>query len=100
MTIPGGFANFVAVFVFLFNSFWFDNGRGYADKLILFRQAKKLYRIHNLTDEEATLIEPAACAVHGIDKLAVPMGADALVLGAGPTGVLFHQKIQRFNNVC
>jgi len=70
VTIAGGFANFVAV------------------------QAKQLYRIHNLTDEEATLIEPAACAVHGIDKLAVPMGADALVLGAGPTGLILAQLLK------
>lgn len=50
-------------------------------------QSKKVYKIFNLSDEEATLIEPAACAIHGLDKLSPPVGAEALVLGAGPTGV-------------
>lgn len=47
----------------------------------------KVFKIHNLTDEDATLIEPAACAVHGADKLALPVGAEVLILGAGPTGL-------------
>ena len=29
----------------------------------------KLFKIENLTDLEATLLEPASCAVHGLDKL-------------------------------
>jgi threonine dehydrogenase-like Zn-dependent dehydrogenase len=48
--------------------------------------SKKVYKIFNLTDEEATLVEPAACAVHGADKLNLPVGAEVLILGAGPTG--------------
>lgn len=46
-----------------------------------------MYKIHNLTDVEAVLVEPAACAVHGMDKLNPPAGADALIFGAGPTGL-------------
>ncbi|KAF5390123.1 hypothetical protein D9757_003870 [Collybiopsis confluens] len=49
-------------------------------------KAKKVFHIRNLTDEEATLIEPAACAVHGADKLSLPVGAEVIILGAGPTG--------------
>jgi D-arabinitol dehydrogenase (NADP+) len=45
-----------------------------------------VYKIVNLTDEEATLVEPAACAVHGADQLDLPVGAEILILGAGPTG--------------
>lgn len=48
----------------------------------------KVYKIFNLTDEEATLIEPAACAIHGVDKLNLPVGSEVLILGAGPTGTL------------
>jgi D-arabinitol dehydrogenase (NADP+) len=51
-------------------------------------QSKKVYKIYNLTDEEATLVEPASCAIHGLDKLNAPVGAEALILGAGPTGIL------------
>lgn len=51
------------------------------------RQAKKVYKIHNLSDEEATLVEPTSCAIHGMDRLSPPVGSEALIIGAGPTGV-------------
>lgn len=53
-----------------------------------------MYKIHNLTDEEATLVEPAACAIHGMDKLNPPVGIDALVIGAGPTGLILAQLLK------
>ncbi|KAI0727423.1 NADP+-dependent D-mannitol dehydrogenase [Fomitopsis betulina] len=56
--------------------------------------AHKVYIIKNLTDEEATLIEPAACAVHGMDKLGTAVGIDALVIGAGPTGLVLAQLLK------
>ena len=54
----------------------------------------KLYKIHNLTDEEATLLEPAACAIHGLDKLNAPVGVDVLMIGAGPTGLILAQLLK------
>ncbi|KAK2461014.1 hypothetical protein APHAL10511_006955 [Amanita phalloides] len=54
----------------------------------------KVYKIKNLSDEEATLLEPAACAVHGLDKLNPPVGVEALVLGAGPTGLILAQLLK------
>ena len=60
-----------------------ENGR-------IFRQSKKIYKIKNLTDEEATLVEPASCAIHGLDKLNPPVGVEALIFGAGPTGESYH----------
>ncbi|KAH9835287.1 NADP+-dependent D-mannitol dehydrogenase [Rhodofomes roseus] len=56
--------------------------------------AHKVYKIYNLTDEEATLIEPAACAIHGMDKLETAVGIDALVIGAGPTGLVLAQLLK------
>jgi D-arabinitol dehydrogenase (NADP+) len=73
-----------------------------------------LYKIHNLTDEESTLLEPAACAVHGLDKLNPPVGIEGdymfpvspaseaniefqlavLLLGAGPTGLILAQLLK------
>ncbi|KAF8434540.1 chaperonin 10-like protein [Boletus edulis BED1] len=50
--------------------------------------------IKNLTDEEATLLEPAACAIHGLDKLNPPVGVDVLLLGAGPTGLILAQLLK------
>jgi len=54
----------------------------------------KLYKIHNLTDEEATLLEPAACAIHGLDKLNAPVGVEVLMIGAGPTGLILAQLLK------
>jgi len=53
-----------------------------------------LYKIHNLTDEESTLLEPAACAIHGLDKLNPPVGIEVLLLGAGPTGLILAQLLK------
>lgn len=53
-----------------------------------------MYRIYNLTDLEATLIEPAACAIHGMDKLSPPVGVEVLLLGAGPTGIILSQLLK------
>ncbi|TFY59066.1 hypothetical protein EVJ58_g6017 [Rhodofomes roseus] len=47
---------------------------GFAEYIVYHQ--KKCYKIHNLTDEESTLLEPAACAIHGLDKLNPPVGID------------------------
>jgi len=70
VTMPGGFAEYVAV------------------------HSKKVYKIHNLTDEEATLVEPTACVLHGLDQLAAPVGVEVLVFGAGPTGLILAQLLK------
>ncbi|KAF9226316.1 GroES-like protein [Gyrodon lividus] len=65
---------------------------GFAEYIVY--QQKKLYKIKNLTDEEATLLEPAACAIHGLDKLNPPVGIEVLLLGAGPTGLILAQLLK------
>jgi D-arabinitol dehydrogenase (NADP+) len=70
VTLPGGFAEYIVY------------------------QQKKLYKIKNLTDEESTLLEPAACAIHGLDKLSPPVGVEVLLLGAGPTGLILAQLLK------
>ncbi|KAF7289872.1 Zinc-binding dehydrogenase [Mycena indigotica] len=70
VTQAGGFAEYVAV------------------------ASKKVYKIFNLSNEEATLVEPAACAVHGADKLDLPVGSEVLILGAGPTGLILAQLLK------
>jgi hypothetical protein len=37
--------------------------------------AGKVFKIHNLTDVDATLLEPASCAAHGLEKIAPKMGS-------------------------
>ncbi|KAF9447138.1 GroES-like protein [Macrolepiota fuliginosa MF-IS2] len=66
---------------------------GFAEYILY--QQKKLYKIKNLTDEEATLLEPAACAIHGLDKLSPPVGIEVLLLGAGPTGLILAQLLKK-----
>ncbi|KAH7910365.1 chaperonin 10-like protein [Hygrophoropsis aurantiaca] len=74
------------------------NGRGvtmaggFAEYVVF--EAKKVYKFQNLSDEEATLVEPAACAIHGMDKLNAAVGIEALVIGAGPTGLILAQLLK------
>ena len=47
-----------------------------------------------MTDQQATLMEPAACALHGLDKLNPPVGIEVLLMGAGPTGLILAQLLK------
>ncbi|EKD12815.1 NADP-dependent mannitol dehydrogenase [Drepanopeziza brunnea f. sp. 'multigermtubi' MB_m1] len=49
--------------------------------------AGKVFKIHNLSDVDATLLEPASCAAHGLEKIAPKLGSSVLMFGAGPTGL-------------
>jgi len=42
----------------------------------------------NLTFEEAAFLEPLSCVVHGMESLDIKKGDYALVIGAGPIGLL------------
>lgn len=76
-----------------FNSRGVTQDGGFAEYIVY--QQKKLYKIHNLTDEESTLLEPAACAIHGLDKLNPGVGIEVLLLGAGPTGLILAQLLKQ-----
>lgn len=41
--------------------------------------------------DEAAMIEPLACALHGIDRAEVAVGTTVLVIGGGPIGLLMLQ---------
>lgn len=51
------------------------------------------YNVEGLDDDTAAATEPAACAMHGLETLQVTPGSTALVLGAGPTGLLLSQLL-------
>jgi len=76
-----------------FNSRGVTQDGGFAEYIVY--QQKKLYKIHNLSDEEATLLEPAACAIHGLDKLNPQVGIEVLLMGAGPTGLILAQLLKQ-----
>lgn len=61
----------------------------------IYSAANKVYKIANLSDEEATLVEPAACAIHGLEQLDPGIGIEALVIGAGPTGLILAQLLKQ-----
>jgi D-arabinitol dehydrogenase (NADP+) len=48
----------------------------------------------DVPDLEAVLVEPAACAAHGIERMGVEVGSRVLVFGCGPTGNLLAQLVR------
>jgi len=62
---------------------------GFADYMAL--KAEKVFPIHNLSDREAIMAEPTACALHGMDVIRIRPGSEVLLYGAGPTGLILAQ---------
>lgn len=56
--------------------------------------AGKVFKINNLSDVDATLLEPASCACHGLEKIAPKLGSSVLMFGAGPTGLCLAQLLR------
>ncbi len=53
---------------------------------------QNMHIIHkNLSFKEASLLEPLACALHGIEEANVASGDTVVINGAGPIGLLFIQ---------
>ncbi|KAJ6007242.1 alcohol dehydrogenase [Penicillium herquei] len=57
--------------------------------------AYRVFKFKNLSDVDATLLEPASCAAHGLDKIAPQMGSSVLLFGAGPTGLILAQLLRQ-----
>jgi D-arabinitol dehydrogenase (NADP+) len=51
------------------------------------------FSVEGLDPDVAVFSEPAACAMHGVERLEIRPGSSALVIGAGPTGLLLAQLI-------
>ena len=52
-----------------------------------------VFSVDGLPLDTAMFVEPAACAMHGVETLGIRPGSTALVIGAGPTGLLLAQLI-------
>jgi D-arabinitol dehydrogenase (NADP+) len=52
-----------------------------------------VFSTEGLAKETAVFCEPTSCAMHGLESLQMRPGGSALVLGAGPTGLLLAQLI-------
>ncbi|RDA84756.1 hypothetical protein CP532_6944 [Ophiocordyceps camponoti-leonardi (nom. inval.)] len=61
--------------------------------------AAKVFKIKNLDWADATLIEPASCACHGLEKIRPKLGSHVLMFGAGPTGLMLAQLLRQ-NGCC
>ncbi|MGD0809003.1 MAG: zinc-dependent alcohol dehydrogenase family protein [Acidimicrobiales bacterium] len=66
---------------------------GFAEYLVA--PAQKCYPVDDLDLDTAVLAEPVACAIHGLDILAMRPGSDVLVLGSGPSGLILTQLLRQ-----
>jgi D-arabinitol dehydrogenase (NADP+) len=53
-----------------------------------------VYPVGDMDAEVAAFIEPISCVVYGLQRLRIPVGANALVYGAGPIGLLMLQLVR------
>jgi D-arabinitol dehydrogenase (NADP+) len=65
---------------------------GFADYVVA--PASNVYRIGEMDYEVAAFIEPLSCVVYGLKRLEIPLGASALIYGAGPIGLLMLQLVR------
>lgn len=65
---------------------------GFAEYLTA--QASKVIDVSDLQSDVAVFTEPTACAMHGVDVLALKPASDVLILGAGPTGLILSQLLR------
>lgn len=54
---------------------------------------RQVFPVDGLDPDTAVFAEPTACAMHGVETLDLRPGGSALVIGAGPTGLLLAQLI-------
>jgi len=66
---------------------------GFADYVVT--DANRCFVVDDLDPEVAVLTEPTACVVHGLDMLGLAPGADVLLFGAGPTGLVLTSLLTR-----
>ena len=55
-------------------------------------KARNVYKIpHEISFEEAALIEPLACCIRGVDRAGIKVGDTVAIIGAGPIGLILLQ---------
>jgi 2-desacetyl-2-hydroxyethyl bacteriochlorophyllide A dehydrogenase len=64
---------------------------GFADYVVA--PETNVYSIGELDFETAAFIEPLSCVVYGLKRMRIPIGANALIYGAGPIGLLMLQLV-------
>ncbi|MCL4544490.1 MAG: zinc-dependent alcohol dehydrogenase family protein [Chloroflexi bacterium] len=56
---------------------------------------RNIYVVAGLSAAQAAFVEPLACVVHGVRRLALQPGSRVLLAGAGPIGLLMLQTLHR-----
>jgi 2-desacetyl-2-hydroxyethyl bacteriochlorophyllide A dehydrogenase len=65
---------------------------GFAEHVIA--PKSNVYAIGDMSYEQAAFIEPISCVVYGLQRLKIPIGANALIYGMGPIGLLMLQLVR------
>ncbi len=55
--------------------------------------ARQVFSVDGLDPDVAVFTEPTSCVSHGVERLSPAPNSTALVLGAGPTGILLAQLL-------
>jgi threonine dehydrogenase-like Zn-dependent dehydrogenase len=72
-----------------------DTGGGWSEELIA--HDSQLHRVPEaLSDDQAVLVEPCACAVHAVHRGTVRAGETVVVIGAGTLGLLTVAALRHF----
>ncbi len=72
-----------------------DTGGGWSTLMVA--HESQLHAVPaEMTDEAAVMVEPTACAVHGVISAGVTEGDTVVVLGAGTLGLLTIAALRRF----
>ena len=56
-------------------------------------RADLVFPLEKLSTRESVMLEPTACAVHGMQTLAMKPASKVLLIGAGPTGQVLAQLL-------
>lgn len=70
-----------------------DNG-GFAEFVVAHKT--RVYKVKNLTFEEAAFTEPTSCALHGLKTVNIKLGDEVLLFGAGPVGLILLQLLLHY----
>lgn len=73
-----------------------DTGGGWSEMMLAHKS--QLHKIPEVTSNEAALmVEPLACAIHAVKRVAMPNEATVLIVGAGTVGLLTLMALREFS---
>lgn len=70
--IQGGFAEYIVI----------------SNRILKYGPVYEIPQPNNISQDEFALAEPVACCVNGIEAMKMNLGANVLIIGAGPIGVM------------